>query len=573
MPPTSPPWPSTPLRSVRWIPALLPLLIVACGAQPAGESAEIPPPAPAEALAVQPPIRATHWFGAHWAKNLINAYRREDVAGEFRTIREDGFDTVVLLVSWGDFQPVYLPCCREDERAFQRLDFLLDEAERQGLRVMLRIGFAWSFHPDSPPTLERVHVLMNDVRARAAFQRFVGRVGKAIEGRPQVLMSFMSWEDQWLRHIEPIAAEDYARFIASLPPAERPPDPTRLPRADDDSAPWFHRYWDWLKLEELHRPAQAQIPLLGYEVRSDKEPRWQVDAAGRRKVAGWIDHRSTYRQPGAVPLVMYWAPFWGARNEGESLRAEESLALLGGMLAEASAWSGDRPVFINQFNLIDNTPGHEHNATLPDDQIAPFLRGAVCVLKNHGVLGAGLWTGRDYEESPLYNPSFAYGLEGWHLVDGEGRAIPEGEALLTAPERDPHLRLRRGEVLTQAFGRERGRLPHRDDRPDHACVDALSPGGARLRLQAGGGEPVELALPAGHAGRACTTIDSHPVEDRLAFRVEALEGEAELRGLWLFDHVQDGGLRTVDNRPGRHHHAVIAFNEAMMRSELPKDCR
>lgn len=534
---------------------------------PSADTPSTPWPKPA------PPIRATHWFGEHWAKNLINAYRREDVATQFATIREDGFDTVILVVSWGDFQPVFSPCCTYDERAFERLRFLIDEAERQGLRVMLRIGYAWSFHPDSRPTLERVHRLMNDAGVREAFQAFVDRIAKDIDGRQHVLMSFMSWEDQWLRVIEPSAAGDYARFVAALPPAERPTDPTRLPRADDGSAEQFHRYWDWLMIQALHAPAQRRIPNLGYEVRIDKEPLWHIAPDGTRMPSRWLDHRAMYRQAGDAPLVLYWAPYWGARNVGEQLEAAESLALLGGMLAEAREWSDGRPGVIDQFNLIDNTPGHEHNAVLPDEQITSFLRGAVCVLKDHGVLGVGLWTGRDYAESPLYNPSFAFGLEGWALVDPAGQPVPSASALDVAADRDPHLLLRAGEVLSQSFGTERGRLPHRDARPDNACVDAMSAGGATLHVHAGAGQPATLVLPPGHEGRACTIVDSHPVDEQLAFRITMASGEATLRGAWLFDHVQDGGMRTIDNGPGRHLDAFRTFNAAMMRTELPEDCR
>ena len=539
----------------------------------AGAPSAAPVPPAARWPQPAPPIRATHWFGDHWAKNLINAFRREDVAAQFATIREDGFDTVILVVSWADFQPVFSPCCAHDERAFERLRFLVDEAERQQLRVMLRIGYAWGFHPESPPTLERVHRLMNESAAREAFLVFVERIARDIEGRPHVLMSFMSWEDQWLRRIEPAAAADYARFAAVHPEVAGEVGSDGLPRADDASAAAFHRYWDWLMLDELHAPAQARIPNLGYEVRIDKEPLWATKADGGREASAWIDHRAMYRQAGDAPLVLYWAPYWGAQNTGERLEAPQSLALLGGMLSEAHEWSGGRPGFIDQFNLIDNTPGHEHNAVLPDDQIAPFLRGAVCVLKDHGVLGVGLWTGRDYAESPLYNPSFAYGLDGWRLVDAGGAAVPEESALERAPGHDPVLRLRQGDTLSQAFGIERGRLPHRDDRPDRACVDARSDNGATVHLRAGDGAAATLALPAGHTGRACTAIDSHPSRERLDFTLTVDAGAAAVRGVWLLDHMQDGGLRTLDNGPGRHLDAFRTFNAAMMRSELPEDCR
>jgi len=553
------------------------LLSLATLALLAGCSADSPPVAAAadatEWPLPTPPLRATHWFGEHWAKNLINAFRREDVPAEFAQIREDGFDTVILVVSWADFQPVFDPCCGYDERAFERLRFLVDEAERQHLRVMLRVGYAWGFHPDSPPTLERVHRLMNEPEARRAFLALVDRIAADIRGRPHVLMSFMSWEDQWLRRIEPHAAADYASIVATLPAAEQPRDLTRLPSADGEDAEAFNRYWDELMMASLHAPAQQLIPNLGYEVRIDKEPLWGTDASGSHSVLRWIDHRRMYQPAGPAPLVLYWAPYWGAQNVGERLVAEQSLPLLANMLAEAAAWSGSRPSFINQFNLIDNTPGHEQNAALADAEIPEFLRGAVCVLKDAGVLGIGLWTGRDYVESPLYNPGFAYGLEGWTLTDASGHLRDPAVALLTAADRDPWLAMQEGDVLAQEFGTERGRLPHRDDRPDEACVDARSENGAQLALRAGDGEVTPLVLPVGHVGRACTAIDSKPLGERLRLTVTLAEGSAALRGLWLFDHVQDGAVRRVDGSPGRHHAAFRDFNAAMARSELPEDCR
>jgi hypothetical protein len=514
-----------------------------------------------------PPIRATHYFGAHWAKNFINAFRREDVSRDFAQLRADGFDTVILVVSWGDFQPVSTPCCRYDERAFQRLGFLINEAETAGLRVMLRIGFAWSFHPQSKPTLERVHGLMNDASERASFLKLVERIAQSIHGRDHVVMSFMSWEDQWLRTIEPSAAQDYARFVAQTPAEARPQDPLRLPRADDDTAIWFHRYWDWLVMDELYRPAQQHIGNMSYEVRSDKEPQWTVGADGQRTVAAWLDHRGMYRQSGTAPLTLYWAPFWGARNQGEQLSAPESLGLLAGMLQEAREWSSQKPSFIGQFNFIDNTPGHENNAVLAPDQIEPFLRGAVCVLKNYGVLGVGLWTGQDYAESPLYNPSFAFGLEGWTLEGAQAAS-----ALSEAAERDPILRLSAGQTLSQSFGVERGRLPGPDTRPDQVCVDAQSQHGATLHAQVGLGMPSTLRLAAGYDGRACADIDSRPDGERLRFSLRLSDGAANLKSVWLFDHIQAGGVRDIDGQPGPYLDAIRALNQRMMQSELPTDC-
>ena len=88
-------------------------------------------------------------MGDNWPKNFINVFRREDVASDYAKLRADGFNAVVRLVSWGDFQPVFDRCCRYDERAFERLGFLIDQARAAGLDVVLRIGYGWTFQPDA----------------------------------------------------------------------------------------------------------------------------------------------------------------------------------------------------------------------------------------------------------------------------------------------------------------------------------------------------------------------------------------------------------------------------------------
>ena len=100
--------------------ALAAILVVlaACGRAPAPPDS----PAAAPADAVRGRV-AAHWFGRQWPMNFLAGFRREQVAADFRQLVDDGFDTVVLLVAWGDFQPVYAPCCTYDERAFERLDF------------------------------------------------------------------------------------------------------------------------------------------------------------------------------------------------------------------------------------------------------------------------------------------------------------------------------------------------------------------------------------------------------------------------------------------------------------------
>lgn len=487
---------------------------------------------------------AAHWFGRQWPMNFLAGFRREQVAADFRQFVDDGFDTVVLLVSWGDFQPVYAPCCTYDERAFERLRFLLDRADEAGLKVMLRLGYGWSFHPQAGSVLERQQRLLNDAQAREAFFGFLGRVSQEVEGREGVVMAFMSWEDLWLRRVDQAAAGTWSEYLSTLSPG--PAHPPALPDAARDPV-LFNAYWDWLVIAKLLEPAMALFPLLSFEARVDDEPRFEPGPDGQPVVAGWIGHDGMMRIAPGYPSTIYWAPFWGSDNRGEQLPATRSLALLDALLVESAATSGRR-LFIDQFNFVDNTVGHGNNAVIRPEEVAAFLHAAVCVLKRREVLGYGLWTVRDYAESPLHNPAFGYGLEGWRLETATG--VPE-QALEELASGDFQLRLLAGDRLSQQVTlRQRGRLPGAgDDLPDRVCVEAevRAPGALAVRA---GSEPVVLEFDGSGLQRRCAAIAAQPDAAGLTFALELRHGELALRELMIFDHVQYGGIYDLEGQPG-----------------------
>lgn len=494
------------------------------------------------------PILAAHWFGAQWPKNLINGYRREQVARDFAQLRADGFNTVILLVSWGDFQPVQDPCCRYDERAFERLAFLLDAAQAARLSVVLRIGYGWSFHPEAGASDLRVHRLLNEPGARAAFLAFVERIGVFIADRKQVRLSLLSWEDLWLHRIDPAALPAYTRWWRALPfdhPARGGgASVPSLPGADGEGAALFHAWWDWLLVNALFVPAQARLHPLALEacIDSDRMPApLPTDAEAWR----WIGHESTYAPAGAPLSVIYWAPFWGADNRGEQLSALRSLTLLAALLTKVRAFNDGLPIFIDQFNVVDNTPGYEHNAQLAPAELPAFMRAAYCTLREHAVVGYAWWTWRDYRESPLYNPSFAYGLDGWLLEPGTD---PKAARLRRVASGDQVLDLRSGDVLSQRIPAARGRLPTAADaRADRVCVRVTSSGPAHLQVSAGGPE-IDFDLPAGTRGEQCRAIEPKP-DDGLTLRIRLAQGSITLANVQLFDHVQSGQVHALDGGP------------------------
>lgn len=510
---------------------------------------------PANITRRDPPLVGATYMGDNWPKNFINAFRRENVTKDFARIRGDGFNAVVLLVSWGDFQPVFDPCCTYDERAFARLEFLIDRAREAGLDVVLRIGYGWTFHPDAGDVGARIQRLLNDVNARQAFLAYVARVGELARKHANVRLSFLSWEDLILHTIDGDGREDFRQFIDSLPVG----DPLRasaastpeLPQRDGPRVALFNAYWDWLLMQKIFKPAAARIPNLTYEARIDSEPLPKRDAAGRVEYE-WIGHESTYHPPGADAIALYWAPFWGAQNRGEQLDAGQALGLFNSLLTKVRQHSGGLPMFIDQLNVIDNTLGFEHNATLQPTALPAFTDGAYCAMREADVFGYAYWTTQDYAESPLYNPSFSYKLDGWNLATGDG-STPEShlQAMSTG---DFDLRLSPGDRLTQKIPARRGRLPTTsNDGVLSARVCLSERSGERAIVEVSAGDaPVRLQLGAGSSpARVCGKIQTQSRNgSELDLEIHDVSGTTALTHVMLYDHVQQGGLYGFDGDQG-----------------------
>lgn len=519
----------------------------------------------ASAESISKPIVAAHYFGQHWPKNFLSAFRREYVLKDFQQLREDGFNTVILLVSWGDFQPVIVPCCQWDERAFARLQFLLDTAAQADLRVILRVGYGWSLNPHAEPALQRIHQLLNNEATRAIFLKFIERLGRSLETSPQVILTFMSWEDQWLHQIDPEARATFDDFASLLPSGMRPSFNTPLPTANGENAALFHAYWDWLVMTQLYQPAEKLLPSLSYEIRIDKDP---IEKNSANQPITWLDHRAMYRQVGTAPVTIYWAPFWGAENVGEQLSAARGNELLTALLRETQAFSGQhRAIFIDQFNVVDNTPGHERNAILAPNALEDFLNTTTCTLKQQNVIGYGYWTTRDYRESPVYNPSFSLGLDGWQLTS------IHSEALQWLPNQDAELQLSTGDVLEQTITHAVGRLPTRaDTQTDRICIEVSATSIGSLTVTAGDPNAVtQLRFSADANPMQCAEIVSVPQNNQLTLRIVANpETTVRLHGVWFFDHIQYGGLYDVNGNHGDLYRLLVQFNQAFQNEQ---NCR
>ena len=135
-----------------------------------------------------PYLKGAHWFGEAWAANFWNTRLLERAAEDFAALREDGFNTVVLVVPWAGFSPSVTDGTLVPDRA-DRLLALIDLAADANLDVVLRVSFA--FDASVPRSGRWLRQLWLDEGVRQAWVRHLGALWTLVQDRPNVLFNMV----------------------------------------------------------------------------------------------------------------------------------------------------------------------------------------------------------------------------------------------------------------------------------------------------------------------------------------------------------------------------------------------
>jgi hypothetical protein len=382
----------------------------------------------AAAGAPRPYIRAAHWFGDDWPVNFWNTDLVRRAPAAFAALREDGFNTVVLLVPWSGFAPNAVSGDLDARRVGQ-LRTLIGLAREHQLQVVLRLGFAW----DAATTdHSRLVTVWTDAAIYQGWLEHLAQLWRAVGDQPNVVLGFISWEDLWAvtglsrnalgQRITDAGTTGYREWLQATHSLEAVgqryetqfSDWTAVP-LPDARTPAFDLFLDFLDVAWIERffvPAQKRFPKLSMEVRIDADPVWRDGAILR-----WHDHTSSWKLPGAEWISIYWSPAMGGANEGETLTPKQAAERLDRRLQEVSAATGARPIFIDQFLPEVYTPGFEHNGRIAKPRVGEFLALAQDILRTRAG-GYALWTWRDYAHAGIGNPEFFNGWQGWERSSG-----------------------------------------------------------------------------------------------------------------------------------------------------------
>ncbi|MCI8401498.1 MAG: hypothetical protein HFI38_05295 [Lachnospiraceae bacterium] len=496
-------------------------------------------------------LKSATYFGGEWAVNFWNS-EDDHLEEELRQIQEDGFNSIILVVPWREFQPGLEPVSY-NEYAFEKLDRVMEAAKEQGLWVSLRIGYTWDYWPDGQDVRERFRNLMGDEAVLAAWDDYVKTLYERASSHGNLYGGFITWEDFWsftyyakslgdtLEGIRWAQFSGYTEYIRSHYTLEELSvlygqdtadfDSLYLPQDNQPAVKLLYEFFDqWLNGFLLHN--QEIFPDLSMEVRMDADPIPDEDGE-----MYWYGHEATYAcENASYTALMYGVPI-GHINEGERLEAGEAAAKSQEMLDEVLRSTDGKLLYIEQFLYMDNTPGFEHNAQVKEDQVADYILAMADVLKSR-ITGYGVWTYKNYGNNLLYNPQFALGEAGWEF---------EGGARVVEYDGSGQAELVPGAVLRNAVASEgvSTRVRFTADAQENVQV-TVSLGGETQTVTAEGGQVTELVFENGGSGLCFSS-----------------SGLCYIDNVKVYTHVQEGQLYDLDGEEGACIEAVRKLNRKL----------
>lgn len=502
-------------------------------------------------------LKAATYVSDAWVSNFWNS-ESDHMDEELAQIAADGFNSIVLVVPWREFQPGVLPVSY-NRYAFQKLDKVMNAANAHGLMVELRVGYVWDYYNDDVVT-GRFRDLLKDPSTRAAWLAYAKQIYRTASAHSNFYGGFMTWEDFW-NYVEDAANlgkggnsrnaakecgyQTWLKKHYSLKqvneyyqPAEKftSYDNVYIPARKEYAYKLFYEFYDDF-LNDLLEDTQKVFPNLSMEVRLDVDP---VDAQDGNGQVG-ASHYGTFPCADAGYTSLMYSVSMG-HGFGDVLSTQEAIKTMNEQLSLVRANNVGKPVFIDQLLYMDATEGFEQNARLAESHRGAFLTGIPDTLRAH-TNGYAVWTYRNYTNNPVYNHQFALGTRGWNVTNGSVMERNGSSQLL----------LQSGGSLAQKVGhRIGGRTTH----------------DGHVRFTADSDEPAVLTVKLGSMSQTVEVNGPKQYDlnlGRKGFYEVSFEtdGDVYLDNIHVYNFVQDGQLRDIDGNELSCMGAMRTLNASM----------
>ena len=290
-------------------------------------------------------LKSATYYSDDWVINFWNS-ESKNMDAELAQIAEDGFNSIILVIPWREFQPGTNPIAY-NTYPWDKLDRVMEAAAAQNLSVMLRVGYTWDYY-GRDNVLNRFQALLYDEDMRLAWLDYVKRLYERTSAHENFCGGFITWEDFWNftesaanlgkgAYSREMAAKvgytDYLRERYSLEELGKlyrtrfsSYDALYLPEGNSPARAVFYEFYNHF-LNQLLAESQEVFPDLSMEVRLDGDPVTQADGS----VRGYM-HSDTFAcENASYSSTMYSIPM-GQANQYERITAAQAVDMAPWML-------------------------------------------------------------------------------------------------------------------------------------------------------------------------------------------------------------------------------------------------
>lgn len=395
-------------------------------------------------------LKSVTYFGDEWPINYWGS-EDENMSANFAKIKADGFNSIILVIPWREFQPEN---GKEEwnQAAFDKLHKVMTCAEEHDLWVTLRIGYTWDYYGPSELPVRFAGVTKKDSEDRAMWLRYSQAIYQAASAHGNFHSGFITWEDFWnyvhnmgrnlsqeerLRLAQECGFTEYLRSNYSLEEVNSLYGMTftryeeiGIPERKSPAAALFFEYYDQF-LNEFLAETQTVFPGISMEVRADGDPIYDPEGTY------YYSHKATYPCSGAEYSAVMYSVSMGQKNEYDRISAETALEASDRTLSSLAALSGKK-LYAEQLLYMDSTEEFSHNTQVLEDEVDDYVRALAPALQK-STIGYGLWVYRNYVNNCVYNGQFGLDFTGWGFgskdqiqeVNGDRKAVLAKKGMLS----------------------------------------------------------------------------------------------------------------------------------------------
>ncbi len=482
-------------------------------------------------------VKSVTYFGDEWPINFWNS-ELETLDNDFTQIKKDGFNSIILVIPWKEFQISVNPV-KYNQYAFDSLDKVMDKANEYNLDVYARIGYSWDYYNDSKENItERYLDIMRDKTTKKAWLDYCNKMYQLLGDYPNFKEGFLTWEDFWgcigicdvqdlEKRLEYSKTVGYGEWIKKNYSLEEynnkygttyeDYDSIAIPLRTNPDMEAFYMFFDDY-LNELLKKSQEKFPNISMEVRMDADLVTNINDE-----LVYYSHDKTYRcENSDFTATMYGIPM-GFENVGERVSAQDAKEHTQYILKKLADMNGRKPIYVEQFLYLDDTPQFSYNAQIKCEEVDDYLENISEVLSEY-TGGYGIWTYKNYKSNMIYNSQFALLDAGWNY---------SGSPQFTEIESSNTCTISEGDVISQSIPSVRNHFPEDEYMVEFAV---LSEAKCKLSIKVGSQEKiVDIIGP----GRYVESFDS---PDKFDIEFKSIKGNIIIDNLALYSFIQNGHL-------------------------------